>query len=189
MSIIVNRLPDSVMIGRREYKINTDFRIGLKAEMLIKDDSVSDAEKLPPLLRLYYPKTPDDTAGAVSGIIWFYSGGRSSGGRKESPGRDEPDGGELFCFERDAEYIFAAFYQQYGIDLNGAELHWWKFRALFRGLTGTKLNEAVYMRGIDTSGMPPEAREYYNGLKKLCALPMDEHERREVDAVMGKLKS
>ena len=42
-----------------------------------------------------------------------------------------------FSFTQDAPYIYAAFRQQYGIDLlaERGKLHWWAFNALLKGLT------------------------------------------------------
>lgn len=43
----------------------------------------------------------------------------------------------FFSFTQDAPYIYAAFRQQYGIDLlaERGKLHWWAFNALLQGLT------------------------------------------------------
>jgi hypothetical protein len=40
----------------------------------------------------------------------------------------------VFSFSKDASLIFAAFKQTHGIDLQTAQLHWWKFLALFMDL-------------------------------------------------------
>ena len=51
---------------------------------------------------------------------------------------DEPSeaqsGVRLYSFEKDANFIFAAFRQTHGIDLQKENLHWWKFIALFMDL-------------------------------------------------------
>jgi len=46
------------------------------------------------------------------------------------------EGQKAFDFIQDSHYIFSAFYQTYGLDLNRerGRLHWWKFLALFNGL-------------------------------------------------------
>ena len=46
----------------------------------------------------------------------------------------------------DSDYIYSAFLQQYGIDLETADMHWHKFLSLFNGLTGTKLNDIISAR-------------------------------------------
>jgi hypothetical protein len=46
----------------------------------------------------------------------------------------------------DSEYVYSAFLQQYGIDLETTDMHWHKFLSLFNGLTGTKLNDIMSAR-------------------------------------------
>ena len=50
-------------------------------------------------------------------------------------------------YEIDSDLIYAAFLQQYSIDLIEVEdLHWWKFLALLKGLNGTKLDDVMKWR-------------------------------------------
>jgi len=60
----------------------------------------------------------------------------------------------------DSEYIYAAFMQQYGIDLIAADLHWHSFLALFNGLMETRLNEIMstryYIRPVKGAKDPME---------------------------------
>ena len=50
-------------------------------------------------------------------------------------------------YEIDSDLIYAAFKQQYNIDLiDVEELHWWKFLALLKGLNGTKLGDVMKWR-------------------------------------------
>ena len=55
-------------------------------------------------------------------------------------------GARAFDWLIDSEYIYAAFLQQYGIDLETEDLHWHKFLSLFNSLTGTKLNDIISAR-------------------------------------------
>lgn len=57
-----------------------------------------------------------------------------------------------FDFELDAEYIYASFLQDYGMDLvkEQGRLHWKQFVALFQGLTSkTKIKEIMRIRAMD----------------------------------------
>lgn len=57
-----------------------------------------------------------------------------------------------FDFELDAEYIYASFLQDYGMDLvrEQGKLHWKQFVALFQGLTSkTKIKEVMRIRAMD----------------------------------------
>ena len=57
----------------------------------------------------------------------------------------------MIDYDTDADLIYAAFMEVYGIDLTEERLHWHKFRALMDGLHGTKLNEVIGYRLYDGS--------------------------------------
>jgi len=61
----------------------------------------------------------------------------------------------------DSEYVYAAFLQQYKINLIEQDLHWHDFLSLFNGLTETKLNEIISARYIE------DGKETTKGMKKL----------------------
>lgn len=59
---------------------------------------------------------------------------------------------KVFSLKQDADYIFASFYQDYGIDLieMQGKMHWDKFKALLGGLKGdTKLKEVLEIRTME----------------------------------------
>lgn len=65
----------------------------------------------------------------------------------------ESFGGKILDYEIDADLIYAAFYEQYGIDLlatdshgHVVQIHWHIFLALLSGLHNTKLNEVMNCR-------------------------------------------
>ena len=59
-------------------------------------------------------------------------------------------GAKAVDYTWDADMIYAAFMQQYGIDLiDNEDLHWHKFLALFEGLQNTKLNTVMEARLYD----------------------------------------
>ena len=58
----------------------------------------------------------------------------------------------LVDFELDGEYIYASFFQDYGIDLirEQGRLHWKKFIALFQGLSDeTKIKQVMRIRAME----------------------------------------
>lgn len=67
-----------------------------------------------------------------------------------------------------------AFKEQYGIDLNDANLHWWKFRALFMSLRADCMFTKIlgYRTMPITSKMSTADRNFYQRMKKLYALPL-----------------
>jgi len=72
--------------------------------------------------------TPDEKAEFVNLLIQKYV---------VSPRRVENNSIKIVDFSQDSGYIYASFMSDYGIDLleQHDRLHWWKFRALFDGLS------------------------------------------------------
>ena len=61
---------------------------------------------------------------------------------------------------------------QYGIDLNAVELHWWKFSAMFAGLKEDCLiSKVMGYRAADTAGMDKEQKKLYKKMKEIYKLP------------------
>ena len=79
-----------------------------------------------------------------------------------------------FDYAFDADYIVAAFQQAYGIDLTVTQMHWWRFRALFRALPeDTLMARIMSWRSMDTSDMDGKTRQRYEDLKEAFALPKE----------------
>lgn len=178
-NIILDVLPETVEIDGAEYRINSDFRISILFELLMQDDEVGKRQKLVQGLRLYYPEIPHNVTMAVDKMIWFYRCGKEteSGGHGSGSGRAK----QIYSFEHDDDYIYAAFLEQYGIDLQDIEeLHWWKFRALFRGLSeDTEFVKIMGYRSVKiTSKMSKEQREFYKKMQSIHALPITDAERK-----------
>lgn len=90
-----------------------------------------------------------------------------------------------FDFIQDANYIVAAFWQCYGIDLfhKGRSLHWWVFQSLLNGLSDdTKLMQIISIRcrkiPKPTKYNAEERRELLR-LKQVYRLKISEEERKQ----------
>lgn len=178
-NIILDILPETVDIDGIEYRINSDFRISILFELLMQDDELGKRQKLVQGLQLYYPEIPHNVTMAVDKMIWFYRCGKETGngGHGSGSGRAK----QIYSFEYDDDYIYAAFLEQYGIDLQDIEeLHWWKFRALFRGLSeDTEFVKIMGYRSVKiTSEMSKEQREFYKKMQSIHALPITDAERK-----------
>lgn len=183
-NIILDVLPETVEIDGAEYRINSDFRISILFELLMQDDEVGKRQKLIHGLKLYYPEIPHNVTMAVDKMIWFYRCGKETerGGHRSGSGRAK----QIYSFEYDDDYIYAAFLEQYGIDLQDIEeLHWWKFRALFRGLSeDTEFVKIMGYRSVKiNSKMSKEQREFYKKMQSIHALPITDAER-EADELL-----
>lgn len=161
--------PASVTIDGREYAINTDWRVGVAFEAAMQDDSLSPEEVITRALGLYYPVLPDDINEAIRQIIWFYRCGTET----ESDDRAKPHAQpkQAYDFVQDAEMFISAFWLSYKIDLTTADMHWWVFRTLMRGLTQEcELTRAMMYRTADTKGMSKADKKHYDKMRKVYAL-------------------
>jgi len=127
MNILVEELPDAVEIDGVEIPINSDFRSCLRVILAFEDNELTAYEKYVVMLNNLFPEMPPDTTIAIKQALKFLNGGREDG----DDGTPKP---RVYSFSKDADLIFAAFYQTHGVDLQIADLHWWKFQALFMDL-------------------------------------------------------
>lgn len=180
--LLIDRVPTSVEIDGVEYEIYSDFRTGILFEMLMCDREYSEPEKIMQALELYYPVIPKDLNAAVEKILWFYQGEAteytSKGGGKRAS--------QIYSYEHDAEYIYAAFLDQYGINLQQVDyLHWWEFKALFKGLKAD--NEIVKIMGframeIDRD-MSKKEQKYYRKMKEMYKIPLPKSDVEKLDEI------
>lgn len=194
MNLLTEFPPETVCIQDEDYPINTDFRVSVKFENLMMRPEISADEKISRALFLYFPRIPKDLDAAVDSILSFY---RCRKPKKRQGQGSGSQGNRAYSFEHDDQYIYAAFMQQYGIDLTIENMHWWKFRALFNSLSPETL--FVKIMGWRTakidSKMPVSEEKRIQELKKIYALPriVSEDERlSEIEKTLmgnGKLDS
>lgn len=185
MNILIDKLPCSVIVDNIDTEIVSDFRTSIVFEQLMKDNSVNDDVKIELALNLYFPNQYIiNTIDAVNKIIWFYGGGKDI---KESSNKSSNSSKNIniYDFEQDADYIYAAFMEQYKIDLADINyLHWWKFKSLFYGLNkDIQLSKIMFYRSIElTDDMTKNERKFYRDMKRLYALEdMRSEEEKEQD--------
>lgn len=189
MNILTDPAPKTVTIGGAEVPINWDFRASIRFETLMEDPSLSELDKTIKALSLYYgaeelgdgftPPMPLEEA--VEKMLWFYRAGKKENG-SVSAGK----GAQIYSYTFDDEYIFAAFLEQYGVDLQDIPyLHWWKFKAMFLGLkSDSRIVEIMGYRSIDiTSKMNNEQKQFYRKMKKQFAIPLPQSEREKLNAI------
>ena len=96
------------------------------------------------------------------------------------------NGGPIYSFAYDDEYIYAAFLDQYGVDLQDVpSLHWWKFKAMFQGLkSDNRIVEIMGYRSMEISPqMSKEQKQFYRKMKKQFAIPLPQSEREKLSAI------
>ncbi len=156
MNILVDKLPETVEVGGRSYPINTDFRACLKTIMACEDGELTGYEKSLVILTNLFDEIPDDLDAALEKAQWFLDGGEVR--QEQTEERLQP---RVYSFSKDANFIFAAFRQTHGIDLQTANLHWWTFIALFMDVGGdTTFSQLTALRKrVKTGKATKEERE------------------------------
>ena len=184
MSLLTSPLPDFVLIDGAEYLINTDFRVSIAFEEIILSGRALEQEAMVKALQMYYPDIPLNITAAVERLLWFYQCGEE--GEK---GTGVANSKRIYSFEYDSEYIYAAFLDQYGIDLQETNLHWWKFKALFHALKED--NQIVKIMGYRavsiTNKMSKEQKDFYRSMKKQYEIPVSKSEREKLDSIQSVL--
>lgn len=176
MNPLIEQFPKTVLIGNREVAINSDFRTVLKcykvAEQHTRGKKIS-SDGLTKMLLIFYKNLECITGEHIDQMFWFFACGRekqkknfprkAAGINKNTP----------FDFEKDADLIYAGFYQQYRIDLQKSHMHWWKFMILLENLgDDTRLSRLIEYRTIDTTSknLSKEARNFYKAMQRYYSL-------------------
>lgn len=191
--IMFNKLPYFVILQGKRFKINVDFRHMISFENILQDKSISNQEKIEYLIRYFYPafynvenynallRLPDLYEEACDKLVWFYKGGREN--YHKSKGDKKKSSEQIYSYEFDDEYIYGAFYEQYGIDLEKDRIHWWKFKALLKSLKDdtefVKIKGYRAYTGKDNNMI--ELREYWT-------LPKSSTEQERLDRLYECLK-
>jgi len=93
-----------------------------------------------------------------------------------------------FDYDFDAGRIYAAFMQQYNIDLTRTDMHWWLFKTLFDGISEeTHFGKILQYRGMNLSDVKnKEMRRHYERMKRVYAIPDNRsEEEKERDFTEG----
>ena len=186
MNILTDKLPNCANIGGKLYPINTDYQIGIVFEQLMFNDELSPEEKFKKAKMLYFgddlPSSELDEE-TTDKILWFYNCGK---GEKKKAGTSQEHIKRVYDFEYDSKWIFAAFREQYQIQLDSdMEMHWWKFRALFDSLSeNTEFVKIMGYRAVKiTDKMTTAQKRFYQKMKRLHKLPISKAEEKRINDV------
>lgn len=128
-------LPDSVEVLGRHYRIRTGHSYWFQFARMIEERQYLNSFDI-----FYVRDVPEDRKAGVDALSGFYA----------EPGvlpRSTGEGGErVLDYAIDANLIYAAIFQCYGVDLFERQIHWHKVRAMIAGSTGTRLNEIISYR-------------------------------------------
>lgn len=130
---LYDKLPDCVVVNGKRIRLNLDFRNVLRfLDVMNRQDILPEAREYLALKCLC--KRPK------KGMIYPVR-------ELLFPDNGKEDRERIMDFEQDAEFIQAAFMQEYGINLFRDRLHWFEFMAFLSGLpTGNKFSDILSIR-------------------------------------------
>ncbi len=186
MSILTEKLPDTVFVDGIRYPIRTDFRVWINFEKIMFDKETDFVKRLTAAIDSCMDKErgkllPGNITELLKQLSLFHCCNKKT---ETSSGESEPAKKSVFDIEEDAPYIYAAFLAQYGVDLIDIPyLHWFKFDAMLRSLEDSnKIIKIAGWRGMDISKIKDsEQRKIYRDLQNSYALP-DKRTMQERDA-------
>lgn len=134
-SILTDRLPVTVKIGEEEHELDVRTSTALNCLRKLREDIPDGVKSLYVTRRLGLP--PD----ALDKAIWFLEGPNKPTGKGEAS----------FDYFQDANVIYGAFQQAYGLTLEEVtNLHWWAFLALLEAIpSGTRFMDIVGIRTME----------------------------------------
>ena len=179
MNLFYEDLPVTIQVCEEAIPIVTDFREYIKLLDMLKDDDVSEKEKVL-FLNEYFLKEVSDIEEGINSISNFVSMKSLEKDCSEQEDFEEEDKQKaekpLFSFSVDFPYILSGFLRDYGIDLLSIKyLHWWKFRMLFDGLSeDTEIKQRIMYRSIDLSSIKDrEERKRIQKIQRSIQLPQE----------------
>ena len=144
-SVLNSSLPSAYEYNGRVYEMQTDFREWIKFELLLTDGDVCMDDKIRRLQEIIFPVVPYDVR-LWDFIMWFYNCGKIQTGSEDRK-KTSSKQAAIYSFEHDYGYIYAAFMELYGIDIENIHyLHWWKFKAMFMSLHNCTFTDIVGYR-------------------------------------------
>ena len=178
MNLLVDKLPTDY----EGLKINTNFRSFILFELLMQDKGIEKEDKIILALNLFFEEVPKDIKKGINAILWFYSKGKHKNDEVVEENNKKKKNKKIYSYEHDADLIYTAFLDQYGLDLNEIDyLHWFKFKAMFEGLkSDNKICEIMGYRAIDVSKIKDkDEKKRYKKLQREYALPDDRTEEEK----------
>lgn len=172
MNLLTDALPKSFEIDGAVYPIHWDFRTALRIMEMFEDKELLPAEKQILMLQMLFDGAiPADLPKAIKLSMLFLDCGAEPGaedGEALPPQR-------LYSFTKDANYIFTAISQTHGIDLQEADMHWWKFCTLFQDINeDCFFSKLIYLRKQQKAGkLTREEWQWYSSIKDIVDLEDD----------------
>ena len=185
MNILFEEFPKTVRVNGERFLVETDFREWIRFIQLIDDAKVPWQIKCRLLLQWYIDGIPDDLETAVYALGDFLAMKTENAEEDESITGSAPK--QLYSFEQDAECIYSAFREVYGINLQTIPyMHWWEFQTLFAGLPEkTEIKQRIMYRSIDLRTIKDkDERKRIKKIQEIVALKK-KNQRKMTDYEIG----
>lgn len=163
---MIGRLPMSVMVDGREYRIRTDYRDILTIFEAFTDEELSDHEKWSVAVTIFYEQIPNNLEEAIKQFTWFINRGEEE---KQESRTSKP----LYDWEQDEQMIFQAVNKVAGKEVRELTyMHWWTFLGLFSEIGESMFSSVVNIRNKKNKGKSLEKheREFYRANKAVVDL-------------------
>lgn len=170
-SVTFDHLPETAAVDGIVYPINFGYRAMMAIEIEMFGENNDEQKLLNTLNIFYFQNIPLDWQKAIDYMLWFHRCGREE---KKRGGGGLAKDKRAYCFSQDAPLIYAAFMQQYQVNLrktSNKELHWWEFSAMLESLNeDTKMAKVMYWRTCDLNDLPKSQKKFIKKMKELYAL-------------------
>ena len=165
---MIGRLPSTLEVGGKPYRIRTDFRDILTIMLAFADPELDDREKYVVMLTILYEDRDipvEDVPEAIERAIWFLDCGQTNEDKK--PPRKVMD------WEQDEAILFPAINKVAGKEVRAVEhMHWWTFMGYFMEIEDGTFSTVLAIRQKRSKGKKLEKweLEFYRNNRKLCDL-------------------
>lgn len=182
---MIGKLPTTLDIDGKEYKIRTDYRIVLTIFEAFNDIELKDNEKIYVMLELLYEEKPDNLEEAIKQANWFLDGGK----QYEEFNKTK----KVMDWEQDESIIFSAVNKVAGYETRSKEyIHWWTFLGYFSEIGEGLFSTVINIRQKKNRGKKLEKyeQEFYKNNKQLIDLKQKytTEEQNEIDRLNEILK-
>lgn len=179
---LVRTLPSTVSVGGFVIPIETSYKIWIQVWQIQERPDLEATIKAFGILYLAYPASSTPVVAkheeeALEQALAFLNRtlGDTTPPRPLTHREKRIKDMRIFDWDWDSSRVIADFMREYNIDLtDGQDMHWWRFMALFNGLSDTSATmEAISIRAadIDAKGMSSEQKKHLRERKASLLLP------------------
>lgn len=179
---MIGRLPLSLPVGGREFRIRTDYRDMLVIMQACSDPELTEQDRAEVMMTILYEDFDGmrqcDHQEAFRMAAWFIDCGQDETEKKPSK--------KLMDWEQDEQILFPAINKVAHCEVRAAEyIHWWTFMGYFMEIEDGTFSTILGIRQKLAKGKSLEKweREFYRNNKSMCEIKKryTQEEQAEID--------